>query len=172
MDALINLVAQHSSTLILVLLSVVLVLVGTVIAQSRQLSAFRRKWGAALEGTNGRNLEVILHDHLRERAHQEKVIEDLLNRTGSLEKRMETAKRHTGIVRYDAFPDVGGTQSFSFAVVDDKGDGAIVTCLYGRMDCRVYAKHLEGGRPDRDLTAEERQALQAATAGPQAIRMR
>ena len=75
---------------------------------------------------------------------------------------MEKAKSHLGLVRYDAFEDVGGNQSFALALYDDNGDGMIINGLIGRTDCRVYAKPLVGGRSDRNLSQEERRAIEEA----------
>jgi hypothetical protein len=83
-------------------------------------------------------------------------------RLKSLETKMESAKRFVGVVRYDAFEDVGGSQSFALAVYDEKGDGAVVTSMVGRTDCRVYAKEIKRGKSERELSAEEQLAITAA----------
>jgi hypothetical protein len=48
--------------------------------------------------------------------------------------------RNVGLVRYDAFEDVGGRLSFSCALLDDLGTGVVMTSINGRHDTRVYAK--------------------------------
>ncbi len=78
------------------------------------------------------------------RAHDETVA-----RVDMLEEKMDGSKRHLGIVRYDAFDDVGGAQSFALALYDDRGDGVVVSSLVGRADCRVYGKPLRSGRSTR-----------------------
>jgi hypothetical protein len=86
----------------------------------------------------------------------------------------------TSLVRYDAFPGVGGEQSFSLALLDAEGSGIVVTGLYGRHDMRVYAKPvIAGSAPAANRTEsgddgfvfsdEERQAVALARTG-QAIR--
>ena len=75
---------------------------------------------------------------------------------------MESSKRFLGLVRYDAFEDMGGAQSFALAIFDENGDGTVVTSQVGRSDCRVYAKELNGGRAERELSAEEKEAIDAA----------
>lgn len=77
---------------------------------------------------------------------------------------MESAKRYLAVVRYDAFDDVGGEQSFAFAMYDERGDGAVITSQVGRADCRVYAKQLKRGEADRELSREERSAIEQAAA--------
>ncbi len=80
---------------------------------------------------------------------------------------IEGAVRHVGLVRYDAFEDVGGRLSFSCALLDDHGDGVVVTSINGRQDTRVYAKPVTGGRSSHHLSAEEEEAIRRAMAGPQ-----
>lgn len=75
------------------------------------------------------------------------------------------ALRHVAVVRYDAFGDMGGRLSFSAAIIDDAGDGLVVSSIHGRGESRTYAKGVVGGDADATLTPEERQALAAARTG-------
>jgi len=67
-----------------------------------------------------------------------------------------------GLVRYDAFEDVGGKQSYSLCLLDRRGDGIIVTYLTGRNSTRSYAVTVEGGKAGRELSEEEARALEQA----------
>jgi hypothetical protein len=64
-----------------------------------------------------------------------------------------------GVIRYSAFENVGGDQSFSLALVDARGNGAMLSSLHSRDDTRVYAKPLTQWRSSYSLSAEEQQAL-------------
>ena len=75
------------------------------------------------------------------------------------------ALRHVAVVRYDAFGDMGGRLSFSAAIIDDTGDGLVISSIHGRGESRTYAKGVVGGDADATLTPEERQALAAARTG-------
>jgi hypothetical protein len=75
------------------------------------------------------------------------------------------ALRHVAVVRYDAFGDMGGRLSFSAAVIDDRGDGLVVSSIHARGESRTYAKGVVGGASDATLTPEEQQALAAARTG-------
>ena len=75
------------------------------------------------------------------------------------------ALRHVAVVRYDAFGDMGGRLSFSAAIVDDAGDGLVLSSIHGRGESRTYAKGVVDGDADATLTPEERQALAAARTG-------
>jgi hypothetical protein len=77
------------------------------------------------------------------------------------------ALRHVAVVRYDAFGDMGGRLSFSAAIVDDRGDGVVLSSIHARGESRTYAKGITGGGSDATLTPEEQQALSAARTGQQ-----
>ncbi len=74
------------------------------------------------------------------------------------------ALRHLSVVRYDAFPDVGGHLSWSVALADDAGDGVVLTSIHGRSDARTYAKAISGWACEHALSPEEQQAISHARA--------
>ena len=81
---------------------------------------------------------------------------------------IEGAVRNVGLVRYDAFEDVGGRLSFSCALLDDLGTGVVMTSINGRHDTRVYAKPVSEGQSSYSLSIEEEEAIrQALEAGTQ-----
>ena len=67
-----------------------------------------------------------------------------------------------GLVRFDAFPDAGGAQSFALALVDHDGDGIVLTSLHSRPTTRVYVKAVRRGVADAPLSGEEERALRDA----------
>jgi hypothetical protein len=73
-----------------------------------------------------------------------------------------TALRHVGVVRYDAFGDMGGRLSFSAAVFDAQGDGFVLSSINGRSETRTYAKALLGLQSEQTLSPEEQQAIREA----------
>jgi hypothetical protein len=88
--------------------------------------------------------------------------ERLVVRTEQIDKALVHAVQGIGFVRYSAFEDTGGDQSFSLALVDGEGDGMVISALYGRDATRVYAKPVEGWTSSRSMTSEEEQALAKA----------
>jgi hypothetical protein len=72
---------------------------------------------------------------------------------------------HLGLVRFDAFSDLNGAQSYSLAVLDEQGDGVVLTSITGRNESRSYAKQVVGGRVGPTMTSEERLAIERAVAG-------
>lgn len=76
--------------------------------------------------------------------------------------RLLTTIRRVGLVRYDAFEDMGGHLSFSAAFLDEGGNGLVVTSINGRQDTRCYAKPVERGSSRYNLSAEEEEAVRQA----------
>jgi hypothetical protein len=72
------------------------------------------------------------------------------------------ALRHVGVVRYDAFGDMGGRLSFSAALFDDQGNGLVISSINGRSETRTYAKPLVDLRSDHTLSPEEEDAIRQA----------
>ncbi len=67
-----------------------------------------------------------------------------------------------GTVRYDAFDDMGGRLSFSIALLDEHGDGSVITAMNGRVQTRTYAKPITGGSSSHNLSEEEVEAIAQA----------
>ena len=72
------------------------------------------------------------------------------------------ALRHLAVVRYDAFGDMGGHLSWSVALLDDAGNGVVLTSIHGRSDARTYAKSITGWACEQQLSPEELEALEHA----------
>ncbi len=75
---------------------------------------------------------------------------------------LDRALRHLSVVRYDAFDDVGGRQSWSAAILDDEGSGVLLTSIQGRSEGRTYAKGVREWTSDLALSPEEESAIRAA----------
>ena len=84
---------------------------------------------------------------------------------GQTREQLAMALRHVSVVRYDAFGDMGGRFSFSAALLDDAGDGLVLTSIHGRTETRTYVKGIAGGQADIELSPEELQAVGLAKGG-------
>lgn len=151
-----------------VVLALILAVVALFVQNLRlkaRFSTLESLWTELSDGVGSGNLEQLLNQQLRNSGKLETDIQGVQERLKIAEAKLVQSKRYVGLVRYDAFADVGGGQSFSVAICDENGDGAIVTSQVGRMDCRVFGKTLRSGRSDVSLTAEEEQAIEEAVAG-------
>lgn len=95
-----------------------------------------------------------------------KVIEDRLLKT---RKELEETKEKlafslskVALVRFNPFKEIGGNQSFSVALLNHHDDGVIITSHFGRETNRVYAKQVNKGKAEHQLSKEEEEALEQA----------
>lgn len=165
MNVLLPLLNQWTFWAILVLLASVIFLAVKVSSLTSRLRKEEQKWSVLLEGVDGQNVEHLLYQHLSSREETEADLDEIRHRLTILEGKMKTAKRFLGIVKYDAFDEVGGEQSFALALYDDEGNGALLTTQVGRADTRIFGKRLTAGKPERSPTMEEQQALDDAAKG-------
>ena len=86
-------------------------------------------------------------------------------RQQELIERLAHSNRNVGIVRFDAFEDMGGLMSFSAAFLDDHQTGIVITAINRRTEARIYAKAIEEGRSSHNLSPEEQRALIEALGG-------
>jgi len=97
--------------------------------------------------------------------------EDVVRRVADMSKRVEDlevvarlAVQHVGLVRFDAFEDMGGHLSFAAAMLDADGGGFVLTSINGRQETRIYAKPIERGSSQYHLSDEEQEAIRRAIA--------
>ncbi len=68
--------------------------------------------------------------------------------------------QHLAVVRYDAYGDMGGRLSWSMALLDDNGDGVVLSSINNRNDSRSYAKEVRAFESDAKLSPEEEEAIE------------
>jgi hypothetical protein len=89
----------------------------------------------------------------------------LRSRVAKLEATAARSLQRVGFVRFNAFPDVGSELSYALAVVDGDGNGFLVSSIYSREEVRTYAKAIRGFAADKELSDEERRAIELAGTG-------
>ncbi len=67
-------------------------------------------------------------------------------------------------VRYDAFNNMGGQMSFSTAMLNDLGDGIVVTAINGRSETRTYIRNIKNKKCEVEISREEAEAINKAMA--------
>jgi hypothetical protein len=92
-------------------------------------------------------------------------VQGLRQEVAALRREGRDALRHLAVVRYDAFGDMGGHLSWSVALLDDGGDGVVLTSIHGRSDARTYAKSISGWTCEQQLSPEELEAIERARPG-------
>jgi hypothetical protein len=111
-------------------------------------------------------MDEVLHGILEGQSTRLSRLEAAVRALAGTDRRQQTdiegAVRNVGLVRYDAFEDVGGRLSFSCALLDDNGTGVVMTSINGRHDTRVCAKPVSEGHSPYSLSIEEEEAIRQA----------
>ena len=147
--------------LVLVLLILlILVLVFVTLFLYRKVNRLTRKYQIFMKGADGRSMEKAFLSHFEELDHT-------MNMADAHEEDIETIKDHLsrtlthyGIVRYDAFDDVGGKMSFAIALLDDDNNGFILNTVHSNDNCFLYLKEIVKGESYTMLSNEEIEALE------------
>lgn len=89
-------------------------------------------------------------------------LENLSRKLDMMENKVSSTLRNVAMVRFDAFERMGNGLSFALAVLDDNGDGFVISSLYGEVHTRTYAKQIIDGKPSHPLSPEEKEAISRA----------
>jgi hypothetical protein len=136
-----------------------LVGVGVAGLAHTRLTAMRRSYARLLGGTKEADIVTVVGQHVRAVEGLQGTVRALQGDVVGLREDLGTALRHVAVVRYDAFGDMGGRLSFSAALLDDAGDGLVLTSINGRSEARSYAKGIRAGGSEIEMSPEEREAV-------------
>lgn len=149
------------SILVLVSLSVAVLAVLVLLPAALRDRTVRARSGVPAD----KRFETLIESHAASIKRLEAAVRKLAAGEQRLAGMSEGAVRHVGVVRFDAFEDMGGRLSFSAALLDGHGNGVVITSINGRQDTRCYAKQVRGGSSIHNLSDEERQAIREALEG-------
>lgn len=151
-----------SDYVIIGLAAVCLILFIMTIVNMAKTSKLRKKYEAFMLGKNGKSLEDTLITRLTE-------VDQLMTANKENEKsikKMASDMKHTfqkvGLVKYDAFNEMGGKLSFSLAMLNESDDGFVLNAVHSREGCYTYVKEIIDGNSITTLAEEEQEALRMA----------
>lgn len=137
---------------ILVLLIVVLVKLGK---QKKRLNQF-------VSGKNGESLEKEIVSLFEDNKFLKNSTEKNKKDIRTLYRKFESGYQKMGLVKYDAFNQMGGQLSFSLALLDENNNGFIINSVHSTEGCYTYTKEIKNGESSITLGKEEAEALAAA----------
>lgn len=130
------------------------------------LAVMVRKLGMRINrlttGTNGKNLEDAIYQLMDDHLIFQNRIERVEETNGRLDTEIKGAVRGIATVRYNAYQDVGGKQSFATALLCEDGSGVVISSIYARERMNVYAKPIKDFGSEYELSTEEERALKEA----------
>ena len=162
MKEILELLKDYSLELLLDSIFIGLICLILLIVNYSKTNKLIKKYNRLMKGADNKNLEAMLISHLD-------TIKDGLSRLDDIEAdlknqnaRLKKCTQNIGLVRYNAFDQMGGDQSFSVALLDDRGDGFVLTNLYGRNSSSTFAKPVKLRQSTYPLTNEEMEAIERA----------
>lgn len=147
------------------IMAVLLILLILLIVLLVKYAKIKKRYDKFMKGKNASSLE----DDMRGVFEDMKLLKSTADRNKKdiriLYKNMERTFQKLGIVKYDAFSQMGGQLSFSLALLDENNDGFIINSVHSSDGCYSYTKEIKGGTSPISLGAEEEQALRIAMGG-------
>ncbi len=153
----------QSEIFLLVLVAIVMILLIGFLVLLIKFSSLRKKYKKFMEKLgNGKNLEEDLETYMYRVDKVERQNAEISNQMQDMEKNLVKSIKKVGIIRYNAFKDVGSDLSFALALLDDQNNGVVLNGIYAREMSNIYAKPIENGKSNYVLSEEESQAIQKA----------
>jgi hypothetical protein len=115
-----------------------------------------------MSGVTGENIEYLLEQCLDNLTQVREKNREMENQINNIERRLLDCLQKVGVVRYNAFDDVGSDLSYSIAILDSNDDGLVLSGLYARESSSTYAKPVVGGKSRYALSVEELKAIDLA----------
>ena len=142
---------------------IILIMFIMLIATMAKNSSLRKKYNVFMAGENGKNLEKAILDKFSAIDTLEGNVEDIYSKIKAINGQLITAYQKIGIVKYDAFKEIGGKLSFVLVLLTAEDNGFILNSMHSTKDgCYTYAKEVVGGEAFVILSEEEQQALEEA----------
>lgn len=128
------------------------------------LVRLQKKLKIFMSGKDGADLEETLTLLTERTTANEKTLESHKQGLEYIDARVKKSLRGYSLVKYNAYTDGGGEQSFASGLLDERGDGYILSVITNRNHVGLYAKKVVGGTANQSLTREETDALASAVA--------
>ncbi|MCD8152842.1 MAG: DUF4446 family protein [Clostridiales bacterium] len=141
---------------------IVVILLIIVLVNAVKTTKMRKSYKLFMEGKNGQSLENILQSRLKQVEHLMDAEEENKEQIQIIMDHLDHTYQKIGLVKYNAFEEMGGKLSFSLALLNRKNDGFILNAMHSREGCFTYIKEVIDGNPIIMLADEEREALDMA----------
>ncbi|MEO2240111.1 DUF4446 family protein [Dorea sp. YH-dor226] len=144
------------------LLILIIVLFVLYVNVTMKYNRLKSSYMTFMRGKDGKTLEESMKERFAE-------VEAILKYTKQnrldiqkINKRLESTYQKIGIVKYDAFNEMGGKLSFALAMLDNNNNGWIINAMHSREGCYTYVKEIVKGESYVELAEEEAEALDRA----------
>lgn len=165
MQQALDFISAYSAYFLLGLSVLGLVLLIYTIVLSSKLARISRRRRADLSGDTAEEVLNCLTEQSESIIALQRASDETSSAVAKHGEALMDCVQKVGLVRFNAFNDIGGEQSFALVLLDANRNGVAISSLYGRQDSRLYAKGIINGEGERPLSDEERRAMEAALSG-------
>lgn len=137
-------------------------LIVAAVISIRRLYRLEDKYNKFMKGNNGKALEDVIENRFEQ---VDKLLAENKKKTKEILDIMENLKiavQKVGIVKYDAFNEMGGKLSFALVMLDKENTGFVINAMHSREGCYTYIKEIIRGESYIPLGTEEKEALKKA----------
>ena len=140
---------------------IILLLIILIVAMSK-ISKLKKQYNFFMAGENGQSLQDSFEKRFSELDNLTGEITTQGNELKEMKEFLSVTFSKVGIVKYDAFKEMGGNMSFALALLNDKNDGFLINSMHNREGCYTYIKEIIKGESFIVLAEEEKEALDNA----------
>lgn len=139
-----------------------LVIIILLIVLNSRYRHLQRSYSTFMRGKNGKNLESSIFGKFEELEEISELVKENGEKIKKITEKMESHYQKAGIVKYDAFHEMGGNLSFVLTMLDANDNGWIFNAMHSREGCYTYIKEVVKGESYIELSEEEQQCLEKA----------
>jgi len=154
-----NLIMSNVQYVLLGMTVMILLALIIFISINIKLAKLNKRYNIMMKGMDGINVEQLLLKHIEDVKETVNKVDKLSIGCQKMENQFKKSIQKFGVVRFNAFEDMGSDLSFSIALLDYQNDGMVISSIYSRSESRMYAKPVLAGQSSYLLTDEEKQAL-------------
>lgn len=130
-----------------------------------QISNFKKKYKKFMLGKDAANLEKDIMTLYEDNKYIKLNVSQNRDDIKELFKRHESAFQKLGLVKYDAFKEMGGKLSFALVLLDENNNGFLINSVHSSDGCYSYTKRIKNGDSEIALSNEEKVAVERAVNG-------
>jgi hypothetical protein len=121
-------------------------------------NGIRRRQQDLFRGRDGQSLEEIVLGQVSQVEALSASFANMANVIELLEKSGRKTLKRKGFVRYNAFKDTSGEMSYSLALLDDQGNGFVISGIFSREENRTYMKQIQNWKGEAGILTEEEES--------------
>ncbi len=152
----------ESDYILLSLAGVTILLFIILLINAVQMHKLKKKYKMFMDGKNAKTLEESIMSRMDQIDYLISSNQKNEKDIAMIYKKMKNAFQKVGLVKYDAFHEMGGKLSFSLALLNEVNDGFIINAMHSREGCYTYIKEIIDGNSVIALAEEEKEALNMA----------